>query len=65
MKSHTPQLRKEVFGGSLKQIVMAIIRLPKGAKAEVNVTLAERQTVQAVQKLAAVAAQKLTLTADR
>jgi hypothetical protein len=43
---------------------MAIIRLPKGAKAEVEVTLAERQPNHAEQKLAAVAGQKLTLTAD-
>ena len=43
---------------------MAIVRLPKGGKAEVHVTLSERQTVHAEQKLAAVAGQKLTLTAD-
>ena len=42
---------------------MAIIRLPKGVKAEVQVTLAERQAVHAEQKLAAVAGQKLTLSA--
>ena len=43
---------------------MAIIRLPKVAKVEVLVTLAERQPVQAEHKLTAVAGQKLTLTAD-
>jgi len=43
---------------------MAVIRLPKGAKAEVQVTLAERQAAPPEQKLAAVAGQKLTLTAD-
>ena len=43
---------------------MVGIRLPKGAKAEVQVTLAERQPVHAEQKLAAVSGQKLTLTAD-
>jgi hypothetical protein len=43
---------------------MAVILLPKGAKAEVEVTLAERQPIHAEQKLAAVSGQKLTLTAD-
>jgi hypothetical protein len=43
---------------------VAVIRLPKGVKAEVQVTVAERQAVHAEQKLAAVAGQKLTLTAD-
>ena len=43
---------------------MAVIRLPKGAKAEVQVTLAGRQSIHAEQKLAAVAGQKMTLTAD-
>jgi len=42
---------------------MAIMRLPKGAQAEVEVTLTERQAVHAEQKLAAVVGQKLTLTA--
>lgn len=42
---------------------MAIVRLPKGVKAEVRVTVEERQPVHPEQKLAAVAGQKLNLTA--
>jgi hypothetical protein len=43
---------------------MAVVRLPKGTKAEVQVTVAGRQTPPAEQMLAAVAGQRLTLTAD-
>ena len=43
---------------------MAIIRLPKGAKAEVQVAVADRQTNQLAPEVAVVSGQKITLTAD-